>query len=246
MSEIVALPALPFPPERIHTARVSIGGRTLRFRHLGDVDALFDTLSPSELRDEKLPYYGELWPASIGLARWIGRRLELAGKRVLDLGCGVAVAGVAAALRGARVTLADYFEEALAFARHNAALNGAREVRTLWLDWRDESFQETFDYVLGCDVTYEKRNHAPILALLARCLAPGGVACFSDPGRVTLEPFLSAVRERGFDLQRDELAVQEAGERVRAIHILVLRRGGAGELRQGPLADQPAEGSTTR
>ncbi|MBL8897443.1 MAG: methyltransferase domain-containing protein [Planctomycetes bacterium] len=230
MNSEALLPALPFPSERIQTARVSIGGRTLRFRHLREVDSLFDTLSPAELSDEKLPYYGELWPASIGLARWIGRRLELTGKRVLDLGCGVAVGGIAAALRGARVTLADYFEEALAFARHNAALNGAEGVRTLWLDWRDASFRERFEYILGCDVTYEARHHAPILDLIERCLEPGGAACFADPGRVTLERFVDAVRTRGLDLQREELGVQEAGERVRAIHILVVRfsaRGGA-------------------
>lgn len=221
----LSLPALPYPEQLTRITRVSIGGRTLKFRHLREIDSLFDTLSEAELKDEKLPYYGELWPASIGLARWMRRTFEFQGKRVLDLGCGVAVAGVTAAIAGAEVTMADYFHEALAFAGHNAALNGVSDVRTLLLDWRDAGFCERFDFVLGCDITYERRNHAPILDLLTRCLAPDGAACFSDPGRVTLEPFVAAAGAHGFRVAREEMQIQEAADRVSAIHLLTVRRG---------------------
>lgn len=143
-----------------------------------------------------LPYWADVWPASVGVARWLMRGPALAGRRVLDLGCGVGLAGVAAARRGARVTFADVDPHALEFARFNAEHNGADQPEILRLDWFTQTAPPGFDLVLLADVAYEKMHYEPLLRHIERCVAPGGRALLGDPFREAASGFLGQVKRR--------------------------------------------------
>jgi predicted nicotinamide N-methyase len=117
-------------------------------------------------RDEFLPYWAELWPASLALAEALP---ELAGLRVVELGCGLGVPALVAAAKGAEVTAIDWAPDAIALLRENAERNGLR-VRAEVRDWR-EPWGERFDVALAADVLYERRNVEPLSARLAE-LAP--------------------------------------------------------------------------
>lgn len=139
-------------------------------------------------RDEYLPYWAELWPAARALAAAVADR-ALAGARVLELGCGLGLPSVAAALGGATVLATDWSEDALRFVELNAARNGV-DVETALLDWRapaDELLRRRFDLVLASDVLYETRNAEVLLELLPRL---GAEALLADPGRPALPAFL--------------------------------------------------------
>ncbi len=143
---------------------------------------------------ETFPYWAEVWTSAVALARELRKGPPLFGRRVLDLGCGVGVAGVAAATMGAAVCFADFFPEAVAFALFNARHNslapglegsGSRpEPSGTRLDWTRDRPESAFDLVLGADILYEERHHAPVLDLLKACLVPGGRALLADPGRI--------------------------------------------------------------
>jgi predicted nicotinamide N-methyase len=141
---------------------------------VGDVElSIVRPASPEALIDETafevdefLPYWAELWPASTALAAALP---DVAGLRVVELGCGLGVPSLVAAARGAEVTATDWATDAIELLRENAARNdlGLRaEVR----DWR-EPWDERFDVVLAADVLYEHRNVEPLLERLAE-LAP--------------------------------------------------------------------------
>ena len=117
-------------------------------------------------RDEFLPYWAELWPAATALAEALP---EVAGLRVVELGCGLGLPSLVAAARGARVTACDWSEDAIELLRENATRNNV-EVRSLVRDWR-VPWGERFDLALAADVLYEQRNVAPVLARLTE-LAP--------------------------------------------------------------------------
>src|SRR6185312_13517207 len=84
-------------------------------------DELIDESAFDE--DEFLPYWAELWPSGVGLAQVVAGR-ELTGVRVLELGAGLGLPSLAAALRGADVLATDWADDAVALLRANAARNG--------------------------------------------------------------------------------------------------------------------------
>ena len=117
-------------------------------------------------QDEFLPYWAELWPASLALA---GALPDVAGLRVVELGCGLGVPSLVAAARGAEVTATDWAVDAIHLLQENAARNELA-LRVEVRDWRDP-WSERFDLVLAADVLYERRNIEPLLERL-RELAP--------------------------------------------------------------------------
>jgi predicted nicotinamide N-methyase len=163
---------------------LELGGPAIRIEHPPSADELIDESAFEH--EEFLPYWAELWPSSIALARAVSDA-PLEGRRVLELGCGLALPSIVAARGGADVLATDWSREALAFAARNAALNGV-ELRTARLAWAAPELPEgSFDLVLAADVLYERRNVAELLALLPRL---ANDVLLADPGRPAVPAFL--------------------------------------------------------
>jgi predicted nicotinamide N-methyase len=158
---------------------VVVAGRDLVMTRPVDPEALLD--EDAFARNEFMPYWSELWPSSLALARWVGSR-ALRGARVLELGCGLGLPSVAAALAGGRVTATDWSPDAIDFTQRNAVANGAR-LRATVADWADaEHFVRLgpWDLVIGSDLLYEPRNVAQLLVILE---SVADRAVIADPGR---------------------------------------------------------------
>ena len=161
---------------------------------------LIDEIDPECYdEDERLPYWAEIWPSAIGLGRHLFEYPAPPGSRILELGCGIGVAGIAAAAAGLVVTACDYEEDALAFARHNARLNALNaRVSFRFLDWRNPDLDRKYAIIIGSDILYERPNHEPIQRLLNDTLEPGGMSLASDPGRRAATPFVESMIARGY------------------------------------------------
>lgn len=157
-----------------------MGGKTYRIFHPAAADALIDEAEFD--CDERLPYWAELWPSALALARYLTERL-LSGRRVVELGCGVGLPTVVALDRGAGVMVTDHYDAALDFTVHNARTNTGREPETMLLDWHTPPVEGPgrFDLVLAADVLYERRNVPSLAALIPALLAPEGEAMLADP-----------------------------------------------------------------
>jgi predicted nicotinamide N-methyase len=200
---------------------LTIQHRSVHMTKIADLDALLEEVDPVTFaEDERLPYWAELWPSSVALARYTAQCLEVGGRQILELGCGLGLVGVAAALQGARVLCTDYEPDALAFARHNARCNAARGIRFRLVDWRQPVLRRRYDYVLASDVIYEARNFGPLVALLQRFLARGGAAIFSEPGRPNAIPFFALLRQRGFIYEKHLYPVEWDGAHQIAIYTI--------------------------
>jgi predicted nicotinamide N-methyase len=179
---------------RVVEAVVSLGERELAVLRPFDSEALLD--EEAFAHEEFLPYWAELWPSGLDLARAVSRR-GVRGLSVLELGCGLALPSIAAALAGARVLATDWSPDAVALAAWNARRNGAR-LRTAVCDWNAPArlvSEAPWDVVLAADVLYERRAVDALLDLLPRLLDRQGEVLLGDPGRPTAERFLAAARE---------------------------------------------------
>ncbi|MFO0928253.1 MAG: class I SAM-dependent methyltransferase [Gemmataceae bacterium] len=115
---------------------------------------------------------------------WIRPAMErlgnVTGQRVLDLGCGHAMASVVLARRGADVTAMDVSGGYLAEAGRRAAANGVA-VRFVQADGERLPFADaTFDRVWGNAVLHHF-DLARAGGEVRRVLRPGGVAVFCEP-----------------------------------------------------------------
>ena len=182
-------PTWPVTRVEIVEERVRVGRYALTILHPRDPEALIDEERFAE--DEFLPYWAELWPSGVALARALDGRVA-AGARVLELGCGLAVPSIVAALGGGRVLATDWSPEAVAFAEQNARRNGAR-LETAVVSWTGaESLVERgrWDAVVASDLLYEDRNAAPLASLLSRLVDERGRILLADPGRPAARTFL--------------------------------------------------------
>jgi predicted nicotinamide N-methyase len=113
----------------------------------------------------------------------------------VELGCGLALPSLAAALAGAEVLATDGDAEARDLLAQNARLNDV-QIETATVDWAQPAElirRAPFDLVLAADVLYERASVAQLLSLLPQ-LAPE--AWLADPGRPAAAAFLDEARRR--------------------------------------------------
>jgi SAM-dependent methyltransferase len=109
----------------------------------------------------------------------------LAGKAVLDLGCGTGVDLVRFARGGARVTGVDIADSAIALARQNVAHRGLH-AHLLVADGEALPFPtEHFDYVFAHGVAQYTGNGRGLVEQVHRVLKPGGEAVFQGYNRIS-------------------------------------------------------------
>ena len=163
-----------------------LAGRTLTLLRPPSADELIDESAFDE--EEFLPYWAELWPSGVALARYV-ETLELEDRRVVELGAGLGLPSLAASLRGAHVLATDWAGDAVALLRANAERNHVR-LRVERIRWDEPGgllAEAPFDLVLGADLLYESRNAAQLLELLPEL---GGEIVIADPGRPFAKGFL--------------------------------------------------------
>jgi ETFB lysine methyltransferase len=176
------------------------------------------------VKDERLPYWADVWPSSLILA---GRLLELdgRGKTALELGCGVGLSTLAATKAGFDVLSTDYYEDALDVTRANVFRNLGKLARTRLVDWRHLPVNlGVFDLAFASDVLYEKEYALLLPVILDRVLAPGGHALIADPGRVAAPDFVEACGKHGLVIRGKETRPFEAGEIRQKIDIYEILR----------------------
>jgi predicted nicotinamide N-methyase len=173
-------------------------------------------------RDERLPYWAELWPSAVVLAgRVAAERGD--GRSLLELGCGLGLVSLAALRAGYRVTATDYYLDALAFTRANAWRAVGREPATRAADWRAlPGDLGRHDRVVAADVLYERTYAALVAVAVALTLADGGVATVADPGRVALSAFVDECQARGLAVVQAERLPYADGRVRQEITVLTL------------------------
>lgn len=182
---------------------VVIGPHTFRLWTPTNPDAVLEKIEePSEGARPHLvdPYWAKLWPAAPLLAEAIVRDPPPRGTRVLELGCGSGLVGIAALACGLDVTFSDYVPLAVELALENARRNGFSRGRGMVLDWRaiPAELPERFPRIVAADVTYDRTNLDFLLNVLDRLLAPGGEAWFGDAGRSPAQEFLDRALSLGW------------------------------------------------
>lgn len=143
----------------------------------------------ARLLTEKGIFWSRVWPAGLALGLHLLEESDLCtGRSVLELGAGLGIGAVCAAVAGASLVVAtDIAPKGLAFAKQSVVDNGldpgTSSFKTATWDWNEPpppGLAGPYDVVLAGDVIYTD-EHAPRLGqLLLKLVKPRGVVLFSD------------------------------------------------------------------
>lgn len=172
--------------------------------------------------DAEPPYWAWLWSGARLLATELARGDDLRGRRVLEIGCGLGLPGLAAAARGADVTFVDAEPAALAFVTASAAANDLG-CATRVADFFTLDLTPRFDLVLAAEVAYDRARFADLAAVVVRHLAPGGTALLADGYRTDTRGLYRALARLECAVHAVDVRVVEEGRPI-PLRISAVRR----------------------
>jgi predicted nicotinamide N-methyase len=196
----------------VSTVTLRIGTDDYRIRSLSDRQQFFDPGGEAEglgISSATWPLFGVTWPAGIALAAEM-IDIPIAGRRILEVGCGLGLSSLVLQRRGADVTACDYHPLAQEFLRHNCELNGLAPIPFVLAPWQGPNpGLGRFDLIVGSDLLYE-RDHAALLAgFIEQHAHPVAEVIVADPGRPYCGKFARHLLAQGY--VRDDRPFRPAG-----------------------------------
>lgn len=163
--------------------------------HFGEAD------QDQSLAEEHCPYFGVMWEAGIGLGQYLTKDM-CEGKKILEIGCGLALPSFVATRFGGEVIATDFHADVPIFLDINKKKNNI-DFNYQVMNWRSEIERTkntlgTFDLVLGSDILYESQHSLEVAKALIAFLNPGGKIILADPGRAYIQKFITTMKELGY------------------------------------------------
>ena len=206
-----------------HESIAVLGVDNLAIRSLLDRQQFFDPLGEAERRgisSASWPLFGLLWPSGAHLAARMARHPVTPGERILEIGCGLALAALVGHRRGADVTASDCHPLAGAFLQENLRLNHLPPLPYRHGQWGYKNnnnhsgapnaciadpLQGRYDLVIGSDLLYERDEGGALARFIALHTTPAAQVWVVDPDRGNRPAFTRRMAEHGFAVQEERL-----------------------------------------
>ncbi|WP_255587921.1 class I SAM-dependent methyltransferase [Deefgea piscis] len=202
------LHAVPFGYQVKQLPVAVAGGADLHIRALLDRQQFYDPLGEAEaagISEACWPLFGQIWPSSQKLADLM-QSYDLADRRVLEIGCGLALASMVIHRRLGDITASDCHPLTEQFLKANLQLNTLPKLKYCTGNWgRSNHDLGEFDLIIGSDVLYE-RSHPEVLAtFIDQHAAAKAEILIIDPNRSNRSAFHKQMASRGFSLHETML-----------------------------------------
>lgn len=160
---------------------VDIHARTLRDRQQFDDEG--DVALKLGISSATWPLFGVIWDSGEVLAHLMVD-FEIQGKRILEVGCGIALTSLVLNHRQADITATDHHPEAESFLVENVKLNHGRDIPFFRTGWGDPDIGlGEFDLIMGSDLLYEQEHAGLLSGFIDRHARPHCEVIIVDPGR---------------------------------------------------------------
>lgn len=225
LDDIMALAGSRYP---VAFETVSLGQMDIELLQIADLSEYIDRLVETAPAGQKisLPFWAKLWPASLPLAMLISRLTPAPGGRMLELGAGLGLCGLAAAKRGYSALITDIEPEALLFIRAAILKNGLdAQAKPGVLDMTAPVLDETFDVIAGSEALYMPQFHEPLADFLGRhaSTAPESQVLLSCDRCREAAPFFARA-SRDFLIQRTQSTCRSDGGESQTCVLFRMRR----------------------
>ncbi|MGY0559302.1 class I SAM-dependent methyltransferase [Luteimonas sp. A277] len=161
--------------------------------------------------------FGLVWPVGRLLAEAMDTA-DIAGKRILELGCGIGLSSLVLQRRGADVVASDIHPLAEPFLAYNSALNELPSVHFRQLDWVEPlPSLGKFDMFIGSDVLYEQEHSALLAGVIERHANDRAEVVLTDAHRGHVSAFTRQLSALGFQGEEEIHELEDqSGNAIRA------------------------------
>lgn len=192
------------PGYQVRLDQVTVaGGADLNIRSLLDRQQYADPLGEAEaagISPACWPLFGQIWPSAQKLADLM-QTWEIGNSRVLEIGCGLALASMVLHRRQGDVTASDCHPLTETFLQANLLLNHLPTLRYRTGNWgRANPMLGVFDLIIGSDILYERSHPEQLAAFLQLHAAPCAEVLIIDPNRSNRSAFNRCMALLGFAL----------------------------------------------
>jgi predicted nicotinamide N-methyase len=150
------------------------------------------------------PIFGIIWPSSMVLAHYIFNQ-QVGTKRILEVGCGMALTSLLLNKQGADITATDYHPETESFLNRNTQLNNDGNIAYERIDWADPNDTlGQFDLIIGSDLLYEDPHINLLSSFLNRHAKATSKVILVDPGRGRKNKLSTRMSEFGFNSSHEK------------------------------------------
>lgn len=190
------------PSLRIKYKTIEIGYMDIHIRMLRDMLQFYDHDGIAEklgISSAAWPMFGVIWPSGEVLANLM-LDYHVKGKRILEVGCGIALASLVLNHRLADITATDHHPETENFLIYNTDLNGGKTIPFVQTGWGHLTDKElgTFDLIIGSDLLYEKEHVELLSAFINQYGNSHCDVIIVDPGRGFHSKFSKKMVNIGF------------------------------------------------
>lgn len=186
---------------QVKTEHFQIGEVSFQICSLLDRQQFYDPHGLAEkagISSATWPLFGMVWPCGHILADKMST-FPTTGKRILELGCGIALASLVIHQQGGDVTATDYHPNAQEFLEKNAQINSLTPVLFQIGNWTlDNPLLGKFDLIIGSDLLYEKEHPQHLSEFIGRHANPKAQVILVDPGRGHQSGFSKKMLALGF------------------------------------------------
>lgn len=144
------------------------------------------------------PLFGIVWPSSLVLAHYIAD-YDTGSKRILEVGCGMALTSLFLNKQHANITATDYHPEVEHFLQRNSELNQDNDIHFEQVSWADNNDKlGLFDLIIGSDLLYEDQHIELLANFIHRHANQHSEVILVDPGRGRKNKLSKKMIELGF------------------------------------------------
>lgn len=201
---------------QVKTETVTVGGIDYFIRSLLDRQQYDDPLGEAErmgISPASWSLFGHLWPSARVLALAMDN-VELNGKRILEIGAGLALASLVIHRRAGDMTVTDWHPLSPIFLKANLKLNKLGPLKFQTGDWGGSNPKlGQFDLIIGSDVLYERQQPEQLAGFIDRHATAAAEIIIVDPDRGNRVGFCRAMEKLGYECEAKRAgAFTENGE----------------------------------
>lgn len=173
-------------PVRVKYQTIEIGSIDIHLCTLRDKQQYSDPEDIAKnlgINDTLWPLFGVVWPSSLVLAHYMND-YATDGKRILEIGCGMALTSLMLNKQHADITATDYHPEVGGFLQRNSELNHDVDIQYERANWSEDTDSlGRFDLIIGSDILYEDEHIQQLASFVEQHSLPNCEVILVDPGR---------------------------------------------------------------